>query len=312
MKGKKRTKRGIHGASRKRNRVLTVMALPGVLLLFTFAYIPIFGLVLAFKDFRYDKGFFGSEWVGFENFTFFFKSNTAWEVLRNTIGLNFLFIGGTLVVSVAIALLMNEVKSRGFTKVAQTIMFFPYFLSWVVVGYLLYAFLHHDYGIVNNVLRFFGHEGISWYSYPQYWPVILMIMAIWKGAGYNSIVYYAALMGIDDNYYEAAALDGANRWQMAFKISLPMIKGVITIMTILSIGRIMYADYGMILSLTREQGALLPTTDVLDTYILRALRVTGDTGVSSAVACFQAVVGFLLIMGANLVARRIDEESALF
>ncbi|HIR25918.1 MAG TPA: sugar ABC transporter permease [Candidatus Egerieimonas faecigallinarum] len=303
---------GIQKTSRKRNRALTCMALPGVLLLFTFAYIPIFGLVLAFKDFRYDLGFWGSEWVGLENFEFFFKSNSAWEVLRNTIGLNFLFIGGTLVVSVAIALMMNEVKSRGFTKVAQTIMFFPYFISWVVAGYLLYTFLHHDYGILNQILNFFGLESVAWYSRAEYWPVILMIMAIWKGAGYNSIVYYAALMGIDDNYYEAAALDGANRWQMIWKISLPMIRGVITIMTILAIGRIMYADYGMILSLTREQGALLSTTDVLDTYILRALRVTGDTGVSSAVSCFQAVVGFLLIMGSNMVARRIDEESALF
>jgi len=312
LKEKKKEKRKRGRVSRRKNTTLTIMALPAAVILFLFSYVPIAGLIIAFKDFRYDKGFLGSDWIGFKNFEFFFKSNDAWVVLRNTIGLNVLFIGITLVVSVAIALMMNEVRSRKMIKVTQTIMFFPYFMSWVVVGYLLYAYLHHDYGIINQLLQFFGLHSISWYARSQYWPVILTFMYAWKMAGYYSVIYYAGLMGIDDTYYEAAALDGASRWQMVWKITLPMLKGIIIVMVILQVGRIMYADFGLFFNLTRDQGALYATTDVLDTYIYRALRVTGDIGIGSAVGCFQAVVGFILIMGSNLVVRKMDKDSALF
>ncbi|WP_394918609.1 ABC transporter permease [uncultured Robinsoniella sp.] len=305
-------KRNRGRVSRKKNTTLTIMALPAAVILFLFSYVPIAGLIIAFKDFRYDKGFLGSDWIGFKNFEFFFKSNDAWVVLRNTIGLNVLFIGITLVVSVGIALMMNEVRSRKMIKVTQTIMFFPYFMSWVVVGYLLYAYLHHDYGIINQLLQFLGLHSISWYARSEYWPVILTFMYAWKMAGYYSVIYYAGLMGIDDTYYEAAALDGASRWQMVWKITLPMLKGIIIVMVILQVGRIMYADFGLFFNLTRDQGALYATTDVLDTYIYRALRVTGDIGIGSAVGCFQAVIGFLLIMGSNLVVRKLDKDSALF
>ena len=310
MKTKIRT--GRKTASRRKNLTLTLMALPAAVFLFLFSYVPIGGLIIAFKDYRFDKGMFGSEWVGFKNFQFFFESNDAWRVLRNTIGLNALFIAITLVISVALALMMNEVRSRITIKVVQTIMFFPYFMSWVVVGYLLYAYLHHDYGILNQILEFFGMESIAWYARSQYWPFILTFMYAWKMAGYYAVVYYAGLMGIDDTYYEAAALDGASRWQMVWKITLPLLRSVIIVMVILQIGRIMYADFGLFFNLTRDQGALYATTDVLDTYIYRALRVTGNIGISSAVGCFQAVVGFILITGTNLVVRKIDKESALF
>lgn len=310
IKMKEKRNRGC--VSRKKNTTLTIMALPAAVILFLFSYVPIAGLIIAFKDFRYDKGFLGSDWIGFKNFEFFFKSNDAWVVLRNTIGLNVLFIGITLVVSVGIALMMNEVRSRKMIKVTQTIMFFPYFMSWVVVGYLLYAYLHHDYGIINQLLQFLGLHSISWYARSEYWPVILTFMYAWKMAGYYSVIYYAGLMGIDDTYYEAAALDGASRWQMVWKITLPMLKGIIIVMVILQVGRIMYADFGLFFNLTRDQGALYATTDVLDTYIYRALRVTGDIGIGSAVGCFQAVIGFLLIMGSNLVVRKLDKDSALF
>lgn len=277
-------------ASTRKTITLTLMALPAAALLFIFSYVPIVGLIIAFKDYRYNLGFLGSEWVGFKNFEFFFKSNDAWRVLRNTIGLNALFIGITLIISVALALMMNEICSRITIKVVQTIMFFPYFMSWVVVGYLLYAYLHHDYGLLNQILNFFGLESISWYAGAQYWPFILTFMYAWKMAGYYAVVYYAGLMGIDDTYYEAAALDGASRWQMVWKITLPLLRSVIIVMVILQIGRIMYADFGLFFNLTRDQGALYATTDVLDTYIYRALRVTGNIGISSAVGCFQAVV----------------------
>lgn len=299
-------------ASAKKNLTLTAMALPTVIILFLFAYVPMAGLIIAFKDFRFDKGFLGSDWIGFKNFEFFFKSNDAWVVLRNTLGLNFLFIFFTLVISVIIALMLNEVRNRKLIKVTQTIMFFPYFMSWVVVGYLLYAFLHHNFGIVNNVITFFGGKPTAWYARAEYWPFILTFMYVWKFAGYNSVIYYAGLMGIDSSYYEAAQIDGANRWQMIWKITLPMIRGLVIVMMILQIGRIMYADFGLFFQLTRDQGALYSTTDVLDTYIYRALRVTGDIGIGSAVGCFQAVTGFILIVVSNMAVRKIDSDSALF
>ena len=288
------------------------MALPAILMLFIFNYIPMAGLVIAFKDFRYDKGFFGSQWIGFENFEFFFKSNDAWIVLRNTIGLNFLFIVITLICSVAVAIMLDEIANRKMVKATQTIMFFPYFMSWVVIGYLLYSFLQPELGILNTVLKSMGGQPVSWYTRPELWPSILVIMYIWKMLGYYSVIYYASLMGIDSSYYEAAAIDGATRWQMIWRITLPLLRPIITIMLILQIGRIMYADFGQFFQLTRDQGALYSTTDVLDTYIFRALRVTGDIGIGSAVGCFQAVIGFLLITGTNLAVRKIDPESALF
>lgn len=299
-------------ASSKKNLALTLMALPPVIMLILFSYIPIFGLILAFKDLRYDKGILGSDWVGFKNFEFFFKSTDAWRVIRNTLGLNFLFIVATLVVSLAIALTLNEVRSRRAVKTVQTIMFFPYFVSWVVVGYLMYGFLHHNYGIINNALTFIGKDSVAWYARPEFWPLILTIAYIWKNAGYNSVIYYAGLMGIDSSYYEAAELDGASRWQMIWSITLPMIRNLIIIMMILAIGRIMFADFGLFFQLTRDTGALYPTTDVMDTYVYRALRVTGNLGVSSAVSFFQAIVGFCLILVSNLIVRRIDSDSALF
>lgn len=305
-------KTGVRAPIRKKDIILTGMALPAIVILFIFSYIPMAGLIIAFKDFRFDQGFLGSDWVGFDNFKFFFQSNDAWVVLRNTIGLNFLFIVITLVCSVVVALMLNEITSKRMVKATQTIMFFPYFMSWVVVGFLLYAFLQPESGILNTLLAGLGMEKISWYTRAELWPTIMVISYVWKMIGYYSVIYYASLMGIDSSYYEAAAIDGASRWQMICKITLPLLRPIIVIMLILQIGRIMYADFGQFFQLTRDQGALYSTTDVLDTYIFRALRVTGDIGIGSAVGCFQAVVGFFLITGTNLFARKIDPESALF
>lgn len=297
---------------KKKDWVLTGMAVPSVLMLLVLNYFPMAGLILAFKDYRYNKGFLGSEWVGFKNFEFFFKSNDAWIVLRNTIGLNLMFITVTLVIAVSIALILNEVRSRAVVKTVQTIMFFPYFISWVVASYLVYAYLAHNYGILNTFLANAGKETVKWYMKAEYWPLILTIVYIWKNAGYNAVIYYAAMMGIDKTYYEAAELDGANRWQMAWHITLPGIKTVIIVMLILAIGRVMYADTGLFFQVTKDTGALYATTDVLDTYILRSLRINGDIGISSAVGCFQAVVGFLLVVISNEVVKRIDYDSRLF
>lgn len=310
MQQKKQQKK--KNVGRKKNRSLTLMALPAALFIFVFNYLPLGGLIIAFKDYRYDKGLIGSEWCGFENFAFFFRTYDAWTVLRNTIVLNLLFIFMTLVVSLAVALMLNEIQSRTAIKAVQTIMFFPYFMSWVVVGYLLYAYLNRDMGIVNQVLLALGLHDVSWYTSADYWPFILTFMYVWKMAGYYSVVYYAGLMGVERSYYEAALLDGANRWQLIWHISLPMIRSIIICMVLLQLGRVMYADFGLFFQLTRDQGMLYSTTDVLDTYIYRSLRVLGDIGISTAVSCFQAVVGFLLVFVSNLIVRKIDRESALF
>lgn len=300
------------GTQRKTDLTLTGMALPPSLFIFVFSYLPMLGLVIAFKDFKVSKGIFGSDWCGLKNFKFFFQSTDAWIVLRNTLGMNLLFIALTLVVSVAIALMLNELRSRRTVKTIQTIMFFPYFLSWVVVSYMLYAFLNHNYGIINTVLSALGLPSVAWYSESKYWPWILTFMYIWKNAGYNAIIYYASIMGIDESYYEAAAIDGATRRQITWRITLPLLKKIIICMTLLQIGRVMYSDFGLFYQLPRDMGALFSTTQVLDTYIFRMLRVTGNVGVSAAVGCFQAVVGFVLIMTANGVVRKIDRESAMF
>lgn len=297
---------------KKNDLVLTGMALPPALFIFVFSYLPMLGLIIAFKDFKVSKGILGSAWCGLKNFKFFFQSTDAWIVLRNTIGMNLLFIALTLVVSVAIALMLNELRSRRTVKTIQAIMFFPYFLSWVVVSYMLYAFLNHNYGIINTALAALGLPSVAWYSESKYWPWILTFMYIWKNAGYNAIIYYASIMGIDESYYEAAAIDGATRRQITWRITLPLLKKIIICMTLLQIGRVMYSDFGLFYQLPRDMGALFSTTQVLDTYIFRMLRVTGNVGVSAAVGCFQAIVGFILIMAANGVVRRIDKESAMF
>lgn len=298
----------------KTTRLLSYMSMPPALLIILFSYIPMVGLVIAFKNFNVRKGIFGSDWADplLTNFKFFFKSSDAWIVLRNTLGLNLLFIVLTIVVSVALALMINELRSRTTVKIVQTIMFFPYFLSWVVVSYMLYAFMNHEYGIINTALKTLGLKPIMWYSKSQYWPYILTFMYIWKNAGYNAVIYYASIMGIDNTLYEAAALDGASRRQSVWHVTLPLLKQIILCMTILQIGKIMYSDFGLFYQLPRDMGSLYATTDVLDTYIYRMLRVTGNIGVSAAVGFFQAIVGFLLIMGSNLIVRKIDRDSAIF
>lgn len=296
----------------KWNIPLTLMCMPAVIIIFVYRYLPIAGITIAFKDFRYDLGFLGSEWVGFKNFRFFFTSNDAWRVLRNTVGLNMLFIILGLITSVLVALLLNELRNRTVVKSLQTMMFFPYFLSWVVASYVLFAFLNHKYGILNTTMEILGMKGIAWYREPKYWPFILAFMYLWKSVGYTSVIYYAGLMGINKDYYDAASVDGANKLQKMWHVSLPSIMPLITILTILAIGRILYADFGLFFQLTRDQGILYRTTDVLDTYVYRTLRVTGDIGMSSAIGFFQAVVGFILILSTNAIVRRFSNDNALF
>lgn len=294
------------------NMQFLLMALPAIALIFIFSYMPMGGIVLAFKKFNVQKGIFGSPWVGFKNFEFFFTSADAWRVVRNTVGLNMLFITCKLICSVAFAILLFGLRSKGSIKFYQTTTILPSFLSWAVVGAMTYTLLEPSRGIINQVVTALGGERIQWYSYPKYWPVILLIVSLWQGVGSGSIFYFASLVGIDTEYFEAAELDGANRKQQIKYIILPFLVPLITILTILDIGKIIRSDFGLFFNVTRNVGALFATTDVIDTYVYRALMKSGDVGMSAAVGLFQSVVGFVMILGTNLIVRRIDADNALF
>ena len=293
-------------------KTLLIMCLPAIGLLLAFNYVPMLWMTMAFKRYRADLGLFGSEWVGFDNFKFFFQSQDAWRVTRNTIGLNAIFIVLVLIFSVTFAILLSNVVRKVWLKFYQTVFFFPYFLSWIVVAYMLFSFLNMDHGIINTWLNKLGIDSIKWYTEADYWPPILTLSYIWKNAGYYSLIYFAGILGIDKSYYEAASLDGASNWQMITKITLPLLMPIIIIVTLLQIGRIFFADFGLFYFLPRQIGILFSTTDVIDTYVYRALRVTGETGLATAAGLYQSIVGLILVVSANAIVRRINKESALF
>jgi len=297
-----------------KNSSLLLMALPGLLLLLVFAYLPMFGVIVAFKDFKAAKGIFDSDWIGFKNFEFLFGTEDAWRITFNTLSLNALFIVTSTLGAIAFALLLNEVRERTkkLTNFYQSALLLPHFISYVIVGYFVFAFLNTDTGLVNKTLAGFGVDEISWYSSPQYWPAILTSVNLWKNVGFNSIIYLSGILAINPEYFEAARIDGATKWKQITRITIPLIMPLIIITTLLSIGRIFYADFGLFFQVTRDNGLLYPTTDVLDTYVYRALRVNGDVGMSAAAGLYQAVVGFILVVGANWVVRRIDGDKALF
>ncbi len=293
------------------------MCLPGFAWLIVFFYIPVFGNVVAFKDFQYAAGGFidslkASPWVGFDNFKFLFSSDNAYLITRNTVLYNLAFIVLGLIVAVMIAIIMSELRSKRLVKVYQTSMLLPYFLSWVVISYFVYAFLSPDKGLLNSIIVANGGEAISWYTEPKYWPYILVFMGIWKGVGYNSIIYFATIMGIDPTYYEAAQMDGASKWQQVKNVTLPQLVPLITILSILAVGNIFRADFGLFYQVPRNSGALYEVTSVLDTYIYNGLTSTGDIGMAAAAGLYQSLVGFILVVGTNLIVRKYDPESALF
>ena len=297
----------------RKNKWLFLMLLPGIACLVIFNYIPMAGLLIAFKNINYTKGIWGSDWVGFENFKFFLFSPDALTVTRNTLLYNIAFIGLGLVFAVTVAIALSEMTNKRTMKCYQTVMFLPYFLSWITISYLVYAFLNPDYGFINKVfLKNLGLTGLSWYTQPFYWPFILIGLNLWKFVGYNSVIYFAAITGMNRDYYEAAAIDGATKWQQITKITLPSLTPLMVVMTILAVGRIFNSDFGLFYQTTMDSGPLYRATNVLDTYIYRSLRVTGDLGMSSAAAFFQAVIGFICVMSTNAAVRKIDPEKAMF
>lgn len=309
---------GKKGWSRfKANKEILYLSIPGAIWFILFAYLPMPGVLIAFKrwtlsDGGFIKSFLQSEWVGFSNFKFLFASGDMWKVFRNTVGYNIVFIVLGIVLPIIVALMLNELRNKRFAKIYQSSMFLPYFLSWVVVSYCLYAFLNPERGLINTTLTNMGKEGISWYSNKAWWPFLLIFMSQWKGIGYNTVVYLASICGIDQTYYEAAVLDGATKLQQIKYITVPLLKPVVTILFIMSVGRIFSADFGLFYQIPMDSGALYDVTNVLDTYIYRALMSLGQIGMSSAGSLFQSAVGFLLIMAANKIVSIVDNENALF
>lgn len=313
------TSAAAQGAKRKRRSRLTrslplmAIALPGVLYLIINNYLPMFGIFLAFKDYSYVKGIFGSDWCGFDNFRFLFKSRDALLITRNTLLYNLAFIVIGTVAAIAVAILLFELGKRTRVKFFQAALLLPNLLSWVVIGFIVYAFLNADTGFVNNtLLTAMGIDPVSWYQNPKPWPFIMIVVYLWKYVGCNSIIYMASIAGIDKGIYEAAQLDGATKWKQIFTITIPMLKPTVIILTLMSIGRIFYSDFGLFYQVPQNSGRLFDVTQTIDTYVFRGLMELNDVGMSAAAALFQSVLGFILVLCANAAVKKINAEDALF
>jgi putative aldouronate transport system permease protein len=294
------------------NKALFLMLLPPFILIFINYYLPMIGVVIAFKDFNYADGFIKSPWAGLKNFKFLFMSNAAWQITRNTILYNLAFILLGLIFAVLFALALNELRSKFAAKLYQSIIFLPYFLSWVVVAYLALAVLDPNGFFNKTIARVLNINTIDWYASPQYWPVILVLVNLWKNIGYGIVIYLAGITGIDQEYYEAAILDGAGKLQQIWYITIPFLVPFMIVTTIINLGNIFRSDFGLFYQVTMQQGLLAPTTEVLDTYIYKALIFTGDIGMSSAAGLYQSIVGFFTVLCANWIVGKISEENKIF
>ena len=288
-----------------------------ILLVVVFQYIPMFGIIVAFKNYKYNLGILNSPWVGFKNFEFFFSSNVFLQLLRNTLLNNLLFIVSGIISAVFVAILLFELKSRRYTKIFQTLLITPHFMSWVIVAYMVYAILNPNYGYLNQLLGVFGIDAIDWYSKPEAWPAILTVANVWKHVGMDSVVYYAALMGMDNCLIESAEIDGANKFQRTMHIVIPTLVPLITVLTILKIGGIFRADFGLFYTVTQDgaNGNLYETTNVIDTYSFRVFKgnAAGNSyGLTSAVGLLQSIVGMILVIITNKCANKIDRDLGLF
>ena len=292
---------------------LYLMMLPALLYLLINNYIPMAGMVIAFKKLNFAKGIWASPWAGLKNFKFLFASKDAWIITRNTLLYNVAFILVNMVVGIAIAILITEVRNTKLKKIYQSAILLPFLMSMVILSYIVYALLSAENGLVNNsILPLFHIDSIQWYQEPKYWPVILIIANCWKGVGYGCLIYIASLIGIDPSFYEAARLDGASKWQEITKITLPSLVPTIITLLLLSIGRIFYSDFGLFYQVPMNSGVLFPTTNVIDTYVYRALIEQGNISMSSAAGVYQSLVGFCVVMLSNWIVRRVDKDQALF
>ncbi len=303
----------------KKTLMLLTMVAPGALWLLLLRYLPMGGIILAFKNYKiYPKdptflnNLIHSKWVGLDNFKFLFTTGDSWVMIRNTLAYNIVFIILGVIIPVAFAVMMSELSKKFVAKTYQTLMFFPYFLSWVVVSYFLNAFIDAQYGLIPMAQRAAGETAVSWYTTPGPWPYIILFANLWKNVGYSTVLYLAAITGIDQTQYEAAAIDGASKWQQILHVTLPNLRTMIAILFILNVGKIFNADFGLFWNVPMQNGALFSVTQVIDTYIYRVLMNTGNIGQSTAAGLLQNIVGFICIIGANAVVKKIDSDSTLF
>lgn len=301
-----------------KNWPLYAMFIPGFILTFLFAYLPMFGIVIAFKKINLRDGIFGSPWVGLSNFRALFRNDSVWEAIRNTLSYNIVFILTGLLFAVALAITLNLIRNKIASKIYQTVYIMPHFLSMVIIAYLVFAFLNMESGFINNSIipMIMGENAqkVNWYAKTEAWPIILFIVKTWQSVGYSSIVYLAAIAGIDTELYEAAEIDGAGTWKQIIYITIPSLKTMMIIMTILNIGKIFSADFGLFYTVTMNSGALYPTTLVTNTYVYNLMTGAGaaSMGMSAAASMLQSVVGFIMVVTTNMIVRKIDEESSLF
>ncbi len=295
-----------------RNGALYLLALPGIVFLIIFAYVPMFGHLIAFKRFRAAQGIFGSPWAGFDNFAFFFGSDDWLRVTLNTLGLNLLFLTTELLFALLLAIFLNEIRSLLFKKLAQSLILMPYLISWLVVSMMTFALFNTTDGLINRQLQQIGVAGPAWYNEPALWPPLLALIKTWKSAGYYSIIFLAAMTSISIENYEAAKIDGATRLQQIRDITLPLLIPTAIILALLGLGRIFFGDFGMIYALVGDNGVLFPTTDVIDTYAFRALRQLGNFGMASAVVLYQATFGLVCVLIFNWMAKKIEPDASLF
>lgn len=304
---------------RKRNNQIALFTIPGFIWMLVFSYLPMFGLIIAFKKFRNSTGefissLFASEWT-LSNFRIFFTSNDSGLILRNTILYNLVFMVLNIVIPLLVAIMLHELLQKRMAKAYQTASFLPYFLSWIVISYSIYAILNPTTGLVNQFLGFIGVKGVDWYRNPKFWPFIFVFLSVWKNLGYNTIIYLAALTGIDKSLYEAAAIDGATKLQQAKHITVPLLRPVIIIIFILGLGSIFRSDFGLFYHVPITGGgtaALRPVSETIDTYIYKLLMQSQDISQSAAISFVQSVIGFILIFGANKIVKRYDPDRAIY
>lgn len=296
----------------KRYLPIYFMALPGLIYLFINNYMPLPGLVLAFKKYNAKKGIFGSDNVGFKNFKYLFATKDAFVITRNTILYNVAFIIVNTIMAVFVAILLAEMTSR-LKKLYQCLILLPYMISMVIVSYLVYGFLSNDNGFINNtIMPLLGKAPVQWYMEKRAWPFLLVFVNAWKVTGYNCIIYISTILGIDRGIYESASIDGAGKWMQIRKITIPLLRPTIIMMTLLAIGRIFYSDFGLFYQVPQNQGSLFAVTNTIDTYVYRGLLELGNMSMASAAGLYQSIIGFILILVANLVVRKLDPDSALF
>lgn len=310
MKGNVQVKKKKHI---KKRLPYYLMALPGFIYLLVNNYIPMTGIVIAFKDIDFRLGIWKSPWAGLDNFKFLFQSKDAFIITRNTVLYNIAFFILGTALSITLAILVNEIHRKATKKIYQTLLLLPYLMSWVVVNYLVFVFLSAENGIVNNaILAPLGLETINWYQEKAYWPFILVFVYLWKSSGYSMIIYLSSIVGISQDYYEAAKIDGAGKWKQIRYITLPLLKPTVITMFILSVGQIFRSDFGLFYQIPRDSGTLYDVTRTFDVYIYQALMKNSDYAMSGAASFYQSVVGFILIVGANAAVRKYNKSSALF